>query len=198
MNTRNLCSTKLLPLGKCSVTLQLKNFSIDCSTSAPMEQIADKTDGCRQGDQGYSPSYAQAIFGRRKDPHCAGWPAWRRNHCRALPDRRHCPELYVMYSRDENLYSSHNRYVSQNISYQSMATKVIPGLLRFGAFLGRSPDSASEDIRRFQLHLSECGMNICNRNRTMTSLRLLFRVTLGRLDLVNEIYTSRSPRRSHW
>ena len=24
------------------------------------------------------------------------------------------PELYVMYSRDENLYSSHNRYVSQN------------------------------------------------------------------------------------
>ena len=42
------------------------------------------------------------------------------------------PELYVMYSRDENLYSSHNRYVSQNISYQSMATKVIPGLLRLG------------------------------------------------------------------
>ena len=40
------------------------------------------------------------------------------------------PELYVMYSRDENLYSSHNRYVSQFVSYQSLVTKVIPGLVR--------------------------------------------------------------------
>ena len=27
MNTRDLCRTKLLPLGKCSVTLQFKYFS---------------------------------------------------------------------------------------------------------------------------------------------------------------------------
>ncbi|MDA1101561.1 MAG: phage integrase N-terminal SAM-like domain-containing protein, partial [Proteobacteria bacterium] len=54
---------------------------------------------------------------------------------------------------------------------------------RFAAFLGRSPDSAtSADLRRFQLHLSESGMSICNRNRTMTGLRFLFRVTLRRLD----------------
>ena len=40
------------------------------------------------------------------------------------------PELFVRYSRDENFYTSHNRYVSQNISYQSLVTKEMPGLLR--------------------------------------------------------------------
>src|SRR6478736_5091606 len=57
---------------------------------------------------------------------------------------------------------------------------------RFAAFLKRSPDTATaEDIRRFQLHLSQTSMSICNRNRNriMTGLRFLFRVTLRRLDL---------------
>ena len=43
---------------------------------------------------------------------------------------------------------------------------------RFAAFLHRSPDTATtEDIRRFQLHLAEAGVSICNRNRIMTGLR---------------------------
>ena len=47
----------------------------------------------------------------------------------------------------------------------------------FAAFLNRSPDMATtEDIRRFQLHLAEAGVSICNRNRIMTGLRFLFRV----------------------
>ena len=50
---------------------------------------------------------------------------------------------------------------------------------RFAAFLHRSPDTATtEDIRHFQLHLAEAGVSICNRNRIMTGLRFLFRVTL--------------------
>ena len=50
---------------------------------------------------------------------------------------------------------------------------------RFAAFLKRSPDTATaDDIRRFQLHLAEPGISICNRNRIMTGLRFLFRVTL--------------------
>ena len=54
---------------------------------------------------------------------------------------------------------------------------------RFAAFLKRSPDTATgDDIRRFQLHLAETGMSICSRNRTMTGVRFLFRVTLRRLD----------------
>ena len=40
------------------------------------------------------------------------------------------PQLYVRYSRDENFYRSANRYVCSGISYQSLVTKVIPGLLR--------------------------------------------------------------------
>jgi len=67
---------------------------------------------------------------------------------------------------------------------------------QFAAFLERSPDTATaEDIRRFQLHLSETGASICNRNRIMTGLRFLFRVTLRRLDLAPRSITSASPRR---
>src|SRR5947199_9903358 len=67
---------------------------------------------------------------------------------------------------------------------------------RFAAFLTRSPDTATaEDIRRFQLHLSETGVSICNRNRIMTGLRFLFRVTLRRLDLAVEIYHIREPQK---
>src|SRR3974390_1766728 len=67
---------------------------------------------------------------------------------------------------------------------------------RFAAFLNRSPDTATaEDIRRFQLQLSETGTSICNRNRIMTGLRFLFRVTLRRLDLAAEIYHIREPQK---
>src|SRR3974377_78187 len=67
---------------------------------------------------------------------------------------------------------------------------------RFAAFLKRSPDTATLDnIRRFQLHLAETGMSICNRNRTMTGVAFLFRVTLRRLALCAEIYHLREPQK---
>ena len=67
---------------------------------------------------------------------------------------------------------------------------------RFAGFLKRSPDTATmEDIRRFQLHLSETGMSICNRNRIMTGVKFLLRVTLRRLDLAAEIYHIREPQK---
>src|SRR6202049_1382871 len=67
---------------------------------------------------------------------------------------------------------------------------------RFAAFLKRSPDTATaEDIRRFQLHLSETGTSICNRNRIMTGVKFLFRVTLRRLALAAEIYHLREPQK---
>src|ERR1700738_1975801 len=67
---------------------------------------------------------------------------------------------------------------------------------RFAEFLKRSPDTATaEDIRRFQLHLSETGASICNRNRIMTGVKFLLRVTLRRLDLAAEIYHIRAPRK---
>src|ERR1700751_11809 len=67
---------------------------------------------------------------------------------------------------------------------------------RFVAFLQRSPDIATvEDIRRFKLHLAETGTSIPNRNRIMTGLRFLSRVTLRRLDLAAEIYHLREPQK---
>src|SRR5882672_1973561 len=61
---------------------------------------------------------------------------------------------------------------------------------RFAAWLKRSPDTATPDeVRRFQLHLIESGTtSICNRNRIMTGVRFLFRVTLRRHDLAAEVW----------
>ena len=69
---------------------------------------------------------------------------------------------------------------------------------RLAAFLKRSPDTATlEDLRQFQLHLAETGMSICNRNRNriMTGVRFLFRVTLRRLEHAAEIYHLREPEK---
>src|SRR5580704_5690131 len=67
---------------------------------------------------------------------------------------------------------------------------------RFAAYLKRSPDTATADeIRLFQLHLTETGASICNHNRIMTGLRFLFRVTLRRLDLAEEVYHIREPQK---
>ncbi len=67
---------------------------------------------------------------------------------------------------------------------------------RLAGFLKRSPETAiCEDLRLFQLHLAETGMSICNRNRIMTGVGFLFRMTLRRLDLCAEIYHLREPQK---
>src|ERR1700692_1550289 len=67
---------------------------------------------------------------------------------------------------------------------------------RFAAWLKRSPDTATPDeVRGFQLHLIESGTSICNRNRIMTGVRFLFRVTLRRHDLAAEVWHLKEPER---
>jgi integrase/recombinase XerD len=67
---------------------------------------------------------------------------------------------------------------------------------RFAAWLQRSPDTATPDeVRRFQLHLVESGASICNRNRIMTGVRFLFRVTLRRHDLAAEVWHIKEPQK---
>jgi integrase/recombinase XerD len=67
---------------------------------------------------------------------------------------------------------------------------------RFAAWLKRSPDTATlDEVRRFQLHLIESGTSICNRNRIMTGVRFLFRVTLRRQDLAAEVWHIKEPER---
>jgi integrase/recombinase XerD len=67
---------------------------------------------------------------------------------------------------------------------------------RFAAWLKRSPDTATPDeVRRFQLHLIESGASVCNRNRIMTGVRFLFRVTLRRHDLAAEVWHIKEPQK---
>ena len=67
---------------------------------------------------------------------------------------------------------------------------------RFAAWLKRSPDTATPDeVRRFQLYLIESGASICNRNRIMTGVRFLFRVTLPRHDLAAEVWHIKQPQK---
>jgi len=67
---------------------------------------------------------------------------------------------------------------------------------RFAAYLKRSPDTATaEDVRLFQLHLLEAGLSIQTRNRTMTGVRFLLRVTMRRHDLAAEIFHMKEPQK---
>ncbi len=67
---------------------------------------------------------------------------------------------------------------------------------RFAAWLKRSPATATPDeVRLFQLHLIESGASICNRNRIMTGIRFLFRVTLRRHDLAAEVWHIKEPQK---
>ena len=66
----------------------------------------------------------------------------------------------------------------------------------FTAYLGRSPDTASsEDVRRYQLHLTASGVGIPTINQTISTLRFFFKVTLGRPDLVERATFVREPRK---
>lgn len=52
-------------------------------------------------------------------------------------------------------------------------------------FLGRSPDTATaEDLRRFQLHLTDQGVSPITLNATLTGLKFFFDVTLDRGELM--------------
>jgi integrase/recombinase XerD len=51
----------------------------------------------------------------------------------------------------------------------------------FAAFLGRSPDRATaEDLRRFQLHQTQAGLQPPGINLAVSALRFFFTVTLDR------------------
>jgi site-specific recombinase XerD len=66
----------------------------------------------------------------------------------------------------------------------------------FAAYLGRSPDTASsEDVRRYQLHLTASGVGVPTVNQTVSTLRFFFKVTLGRPDLVERTAFVREPRK---
>lgn len=64
----------------------------------------------------------------------------------------------------------------------------------FAAFLRRSPDTASaEDIRRFQVHQAERGVQPPTINCSVSALRFFFTVTLDRPDLSRRLVLVRYP-----
>jgi site-specific recombinase XerD len=66
----------------------------------------------------------------------------------------------------------------------------------FAAFLGRSPDTATaEDIRRFQVHQRESGVQPPTINCSVSALRFFFTVTLDRPDLSRRLVLARYPRK---
>jgi len=66
----------------------------------------------------------------------------------------------------------------------------------FAAFIGRSPDTATaEDIRRFQLHQTQAGMQPPGINSAVSALRFLFTVTLDRPELARRLTVVHRPRK---
>ena len=66
----------------------------------------------------------------------------------------------------------------------------------FAAFIGRSPDRATaEDLRRFQLHQTQTGMQPPSINSAVSALRFFLTVTLDRPDLARRLTVVRQPRR---
>jgi integrase/recombinase XerD len=66
----------------------------------------------------------------------------------------------------------------------------------FAAFLGRSPDTATaEDLRRFQLHLTNTGVHPPTINGTVTALRFFFSVTVDRADVTKPLTFVTEPRK---
>jgi integrase/recombinase XerD len=63
-------------------------------------------------------------------------------------------------------------------------------------FLGRSPDTATaEDLRLFQLHLSETNARPPTINGTVTALRFFFSVTVDRSDVTKPLTFVAEPRK---
>ena len=66
----------------------------------------------------------------------------------------------------------------------------------FAAFIGRSPDTATaEDLRLFQLHQTQSGIQPPSINGAVSALRFFFTVTLDRPDLARRLTVVPYPRR---
>jgi integrase/recombinase XerD len=66
----------------------------------------------------------------------------------------------------------------------------------FTIFLGRSPDTATaEDLRLYQLHLTDSGLRTPTINNAVSALRFFFSVTLDRPDVTKPLTFVAQPRK---
>src|SRR5450631_390212 len=72
----------------------------------------------------------------------------------------------------------------------------IRAVKRLATFLGRSPDTATpEELRAFQLHLTENSAQPPSINATVTALRFFFKVTLDRPETTRHLVFVYEPRK---
>ena len=87
-----------------------------------------------------------------------------------------------------------------DISVTGFQDKAQRGYIRivsaFAEFLGRSPETAtSEDVRAYQIHLSQKGLPTPATNARIAALRFLFTMTLDRPDLSRKLVRVFQPRK---
>jgi integrase len=100
----------------------------------------------------------------------------------------------------EQAISPLRRRMIEDMAIRKLAAKTqhdyVQRVKDFSVFLGRSPDKANkEDVRRFQLHLSESGAHTPKINATVSALRFFFDVTLDRADLGKQMTFIYEPRK---
>jgi integrase/recombinase XerD len=88
----------------------------------------------------------------------------------------------------------------EDMRLRKLAEKTQSGYIRwvkhFTRFLGRSPGTATaEDLRRYQLHLTESGVSRISLNAAVTALRFFCEVTLGRAELMAKMSHVQVPRK---
>jgi len=75
-------------------------------------------------------------------------------------------------------------------------TAYIRAAVKLTRFLGHSPDTATaEDLRLFQLHMSETDVSNITMNATITGLRFLFEVTLDNPEVMKKMSPVHLPRK---
>ena len=88
----------------------------------------------------------------------------------------------------------------EDMTLRKLSPKTQSGYIRaavkLNRFLGRSPDTATaEDLRLFQLHMSENGVSSTTINITITGLRFLFEVTLDDPLVLKKMSAVYEPRK---
>ena len=88
----------------------------------------------------------------------------------------------------------------EDMSMRKLAPKTqasyIRAVKKLADYLGHSPHTATaEDLRQFQLHLTDQGTSRITINTTITALRFFFDVTVGDKNIVDKLQTVPVPRK---
>ena len=90
--------------------------------------------------------------------------------------------------------------MTEDMQLRKLAPKTqisyIRAVKKLADYLGHSPDTATaEDLRQFQLHLTDKGTSRITINATITALRFFFEVTVGDKEVAGKLNTVPVPRR---